>query len=142
MLDDVERRRFLVNPAGEHPFPALVGLVDVELDEGSRQLLLFPRRGLLARAQADDRVLPADRLAGPKGHVLDDPVALVENSQHRDPLRHRSHAALPGRGHGHVCVRRGRRIPLLRTLAAAGKRKPDQQRYGEPGHAYSGIQGS
>jgi hypothetical protein len=116
--------------------------VDVELDEGAGQLLLFPRGGLLARAEADDRVLPADRLTRPKGHVLDDPVALVENPQHRDALGHRSHSALPGRGHRDLLVRRSRRILLLRALAAGGERKRDEERSGELRHFYSGIQGS
>jgi hypothetical protein len=104
--------------------------VDVELDEGAGQLLLFPRRGLLARAKTHDHVLPADRLAWPDGHVLDDPVALVEDAQHRHALGHRSHSALPRRSHRNVLVRRSRRILLLRPLAAGGKRKRDQQRSG------------
>jgi hypothetical protein len=89
VLDNVERRRFLVEPAGENPAPLLVRLLDVDLDERARQLLLFPRRRRLAGAKPHDHVLPANRLAGVQGHCLDNAVALVEESEHGNPLRHR-----------------------------------------------------
>jgi hypothetical protein len=116
--------------------------VDVDLDEGAGQLLLFPRRGLLARTQTHDHVLPANRLAWPDRHVLDDPVALVEDAEHRHALGHRRHSALPRRGDRNVLVRRSRCVFLLRPLAASGKRKRDQKRSRKFPHDYSGIQGS
>jgi hypothetical protein len=142
VLDDVQRRRFLVQPAGEDAAPALVGLLHVDLDEGAGQLLLFPRRRRFAGAQAHDHVLPANRLAGVKRDALDDAIALVEDSQHGDALRHRGHSALTlGRrgdllAGGKWCVRR------LAALAAGGEREAEQQRCGTPCHYYSGIQGS
>jgi len=89
VLDDVERRRLLVEPAGESPAPFLVAALDVELDECAGQLLLLPRRGALARAQPDDHVADADRLAGLELQVARGAVALVEQADHRLALRHR-----------------------------------------------------
>jgi hypothetical protein len=142
VLDDVERRRFLVEPAGEHPLPALVGLLHVDLDEGAGQLFLLPRRGRFAGAQADDHVLPPRRLARVESDVLDDSVALVEDAEHRHPLCHRRDAPLaisrrsdlPRTGRGGIL--------LLRALPAGGERDGHQQRSGGAVHAYSGIQGS
>jgi hypothetical protein len=143
MLDHVERRRFLVKPAREHSLPALVRLVDVDLDEGAGQLLRLPRRGGLARAQAHDHVLPAHRLARPQRDILDDSVALVEDSENRHPLRHRGDAALAVGRHGHIRSAGGRGLVLLlRAAAARSERKSDQQRCGDPRHVYSGIHGS
>jgi hypothetical protein len=142
MLDDVERRRFLVEPAREDAVPVLVRLLHVELDERAGQLLLFPGGGRLAGTQAHDHILPANRLAGMQRHRLDDAVALVEDAQHRDPLRHRRDAALAIGGRGGL-ARRGQWgvLPLL-ALAARGERKRGQQECGAQAHAYSGIQGS
>jgi hypothetical protein len=96
----------------------LVRLLDVDLDERSGKLLLFPRRGRLARPKPHDHVLPAHRLAGVQRDRLDDTVSLVEHAQHRDPLRHRSDAALAvGRGSG-LPRRRQRRVLTLLALAA------------------------
>jgi hypothetical protein len=142
MLDDVERRRFLVEPAREDTAPALVGALDVDLDEGAGQFLRFPRGRRLARAQPYDDVLPARRLAGMKHDVLDDAVALVEDAEHRDSLRHRRYAMLAATGAAPGRGRRGR-ILLLGAAVAAGKRERDQEQRGELAiHAYSGIHGS
>jgi hypothetical protein len=76
--------------------------------------------------------------------VLDDPVALVEDPEHRDPLRHRRHSALPGGGRSDLLATR-RRILLLRaapTPRQRDQRQPEQQRCERPHHAYSGIHGS
>jgi hypothetical protein len=120
----------------------LVGALDVDLDERAGELLLLPRSGGFTRAQADDHVLQPRRLAGVQGHGLDDPVALVEHAQHRDPLRHRRDAGGIDRG---GCGRGGTRRPVLRLLAApaSGERDGEQQRNGGgAAHFYSGIHGS
>jgi hypothetical protein len=142
VLDDVERRRFLVEPPGEDPVPALVGLLHVDLDERAGQLLLFPRRGRLARPQPYDDVLPAHRLAGVERDILDDAVALVEDAEHGDALRHRRHAALAVGGRGGLPRRRQGLVGRLAALPARGERKRSDQGYDGCLHAYSGIQGS
>jgi hypothetical protein len=96
----------------------LVRLLDVDLDEGAGELLLFPRGCRLARSQAHDHVFPADRLAGVKSHVLDDAVPLVEDAEHGGTLRHRGHAALPVRRRGGLTRRRQGRIRFWLALAA------------------------
>jgi hypothetical protein len=76
-----------------------------------------------------------------KRDILDDPVALVEDSEHRDALRHRSDSGLVR--HRRRLARLGRGLVLLLGAAtAASERKQEQQRCGEPAHAYSGIHGS
>ena len=90
VLDDVERRRLLVEPAREDPLPAPLRIAHVELDEGAGQLLHLPGRGGLAGAQADRsrrRSAPPGRASGRS--VAGYAVALVEEAEHRDPLRHR-----------------------------------------------------
>jgi hypothetical protein len=93
VLDDVERRRFLVEPAGENAAELPVGAAHVELDEGPGQLLGLPGRRRLAIAQPHDHVADTDGLAGPEREVALDAVALVEQAEHCDPFRH-------GRGAG------------------------------------------
>ena len=66
VLDDVERRRFLVEPARKDPLELALRVAHVELDEGAGQLLHLPGRGRLAGAQPDDHVADAHRLAGPQ----------------------------------------------------------------------------
>jgi hypothetical protein len=142
VLDDVERRRFLVDPAGEHPLPFLVGALDVDLHEGAGQLLFLPRGGRLAGAQANHQILPARGLARVQRDVLHDAVALVEDGEDRDTLRHRGHSALPRSGGGDILRDSHRGILLLAAAAARGQRKCNQQRCGKSRHAYSGIHGS
>ena len=114
--------------------------MDVDLDEGAGELLLFPRSCRLAGAQTHDDVLPPDRLAGMERHVLDDAVALVEDAEHGDALRHRGDATFT------VRCRRNRFRPrqrlLLTALAASDERKRGEQGCVSRFHAYSGIQGS
>jgi hypothetical protein len=142
MLDNVERRRFAKDPAREISSPLPVGPLDIELEEGTGQLLLFPRSGPLAGSKANDRILQPDRLAGPHGQVADDSVALVEDSDHRHPLRHRSDPGLIRCLN--LCDRLiGRRLLLDGLLApAAGKQRRQHEttdRY--RAHLYSGVQG-
>jgi hypothetical protein len=140
VLDHVERRRFLVEPAGEDASPLPVRSLDVDLHESAGQLFLFPRRRCLAGAQAHDHVLPARRLAGVKRDILHNPVPLVEDAKHRDALRHWRDSSLVASRPGRIFRRRGR---ILRHVAAvtSGEREREQQN-GRPLHDYSGIQGS
>ena len=127
MLDDVERRRFLVQPAREDPAPDIVRLPDVYLDEGAGQRFRIPRRTRFAGAQADDRVLVANRLPRPQGQVADDAIALVEQADDGDPLGHRSHALLAGDDRPrHVD---GDRLAFLRLVGAvaAGEQGQGEQ---------------
>ncbi|GHH12470.1 hypothetical protein GCM10008023_12670 [Sphingomonas glacialis] len=55
-------------------------------------MLLLPRRGLLARAQPDHDIADAHRSTGLERHVARHAVALVEQSERRDALRHRRRA--------------------------------------------------
>jgi hypothetical protein len=72
--------------------PLAVRTPHVDLDEGAGQRLRFPRCGGFACAKANDDVLPTSRLTGSQGNVADDPVALVEDAEHRDALGHRRDA--------------------------------------------------
>jgi hypothetical protein len=142
VLDDVQRRRFLVKPARKDPAPALVGLLHVDLDERARQLLRLPRRRRLAGAQAHDHILPADRLTRTQRDVLDDAVALVEDTEDGDALRHRRHAALAIRGLRRLRTFGRRGILLLRAFAARCQGETGQDEWNDCSHFYSGIQGS
>jgi hypothetical protein len=116
--------------------------LDVDLDEGAGQLLRLPRRGRLAGAQLHLDVLPPRRLTGVQSDVADDAVALVEDCEHRDPLRHRSHSDLAAGPS--AFSRSGRARVLLLGTAVAGRNRERQhkQRDRAPDHVYSGIHGS
>jgi hypothetical protein len=151
MLDDVERRRLLVEPAREDAVEGPLGVGHVELDEGAGQLLDLPRRRRFAGAQADDDVPDPHRLAGLQRQVPLDAVALVEQADHGDALRHRRRAR---RFAGHRLRNVHRRLldrRLAVTLAlrralgpAGGERRQRGQRHGggDPVHASSGVQAS
>jgi hypothetical protein len=130
MLDDVERRRFLVNPTGEHPPPARIRLLNVELKESAGKLFILPRRGRFTSAQAHDHIFYANRHSGLHLKIPDDAVALVEQADHRDPVLHRCDAdLLPGTG-----GRFGKLDPVALVLVlaalAAGREKQPEQRTG------------
>jgi len=93
VLDDVERRRFLVEPAREDAPPARIAPLDVELDEGAGQRLGLPRRARLAGAQPHHDVADADRLPRLHRQIALEPVALVEQADDRDTIRHRRFGA-------------------------------------------------
>jgi hypothetical protein len=140
VLDDIQRRALLVDPAGEDPRPALVGALDVDLDEGAGQLLGFPGGRRLAGPQADDDILEADRLARTQSQVADDAVALVEQAEDGDALGHRRHSGLVGRGAWHLD---GDGIALgWLTLASVATGKRGNRRHVNDGllHARSGVQ--
>jgi hypothetical protein len=118
----------------------------VELDEGAGQLLFFPWTGPLAGVQPHDRILDPDRLAGPKRQVADDPVALVQQTDDRDPFGHRSDPGLVG--NFYRSLRAGRLLLKVAGLlaAAAGKPPAKQGRHHQHtdrrfSHLYSGVQG-
>jgi hypothetical protein len=121
MLDHVERWRFLVQPAGEHPIPGLVRAPDIDLNERAGQLLFFPRRRSLARTQPDEQILPTRGLARTELDIAYDAVSLVENAEYRDALGHRSHPSLasPRRPRGLA----GRSALFLLALGAAAARE-------------------
>jgi hypothetical protein len=125
VLDDVERRRFLVDPARKDPAPARIRLLDVHLDERTGQLLILPGRGGLASPQAHDDVVPAGRLTGLQADIANDTVALVKEAENRDAIGHRGHARLLAgpviRALGRGAVRLLCALILLPAAAACGK---------------------
>ena len=151
MLDRVERRSLLVEPAREDPLELALRIADVELDEGAGQLLRLPGRGRLAGAEPHDGVADPHRLAGPELEIARDAVALVEKADDRDPLRHRRGAG-GDRGHrlGNVDRPRlliGRLLALVLgpTIAAGeqGQAGEEESRF-RPGqdHSWPGVQAS
>jgi hypothetical protein len=78
VLDDIERRPFLVEPTREHPAPGLVDLLDIDLYECAGQLISFPRRSPVAGTQPDDNVADPRRLTRLELELSRNAVALVE----------------------------------------------------------------
>lgn len=94
---------------------------DIDLDKGSGQLFLFPRRRRVARLQAHRYILDPHRLARLQRQVANDAVALVEEAEHRNPLSHRRDPGLVG---GRSRYFDGQRLVVrLVTLFAAGKER-------------------
>ena len=122
VLDDVERRRFLVEPAREDAAPASCRAAGRRAGRTRRSASPLPTARSSRRRAADDDVLPPRRLAGVKRDILDDAVALVEDAEHRDPLRHRRHAALAGCGRRRPAVAAGSGGVLLLAPLAARRR--------------------
>src|SRR3546814_16355035 len=86
VLDDVEPRPFLEQPAREDAPPALIELSHVELDERAGIMRLLPRRGFLACAPPPDHVAHPHRLARFARPAPAFAVALVSQPQTRHPL--------------------------------------------------------
>jgi hypothetical protein len=86
---DVQRRAFLEQPAGEDSPPFGIGAARIDLNEGTGILLLLPWRGAFAGAQPDDDIADPNRLARLQRQVAGLAVALVQQADHRHPLRHR-----------------------------------------------------
>jgi hypothetical protein len=149
VLDGVEPRRFLVEPAREDPAEILrARIADVDLDEGAGQLLHLPGRGRLAGAQPHDDVAGADRLAGAQRKFTHLAVALVEQPQHPDALGHRRGAGRElGDGLRDVDGLDFFRILLvlllgaLRRAGGEGKHRREEWDRASLRHAQSGIQG-
>jgi hypothetical protein len=155
VLDDVERRRFLVDPAGENAAELALWVANVELHEGARQLLHFPGRRGFTGAQAHDHPAGLDRLARLHLELARNAVALVEQAKHRHPFAHRRRARRKlGYRLGYIDGFRlglGLRVALrlLRlaaaSLAAGCKRKQEGSGAGaeaQPAHPWSGVQAS
>jgi hypothetical protein len=119
MLDDVERRRLLPQPAREDAAPKALRIGDVDLDESPGQLLRLPRRGGLAGAQADDDIVDPHRLAGFELDIARLARAFVEKPEHGDTLRHRRGALRQLVGARARLFGTLRLIDLARLLAAA-----------------------
>ena len=146
MLDRVERRGFLVEPTREHPLPAAVGALHVELHEGAGQLLKLPRRRRLAGAQPHHGILDAHRLPRLQPDVAHDAVALVEQAEDRDSLGHRRHSGLVGREAGRLLDDRRALLSrlllrALRAIAAGARHGRRDQENCRATHAQSGVQG-
>jgi hypothetical protein len=155
VLDDVERRRFLVDPAGENAVELALRVAHVELHERAGQLLHFPGRGGFAGPEADDHAAGLDRLARLHLELAGDAVALVKQAQHRHPFAHRRRARCKlGHCLGYIDGFRlglGLRValPLLRlaaaSLAAGCKRKQEGSGAGakaQAAHPWSGVHAS
>jgi hypothetical protein len=150
VLDDVQRRRLPVEPAGEDAAELAVGASHVELDESAGQLLHLPGRGGLAVPQPDDHVADANRLAGPQRQLALKAVALVEQAEHRDALGHGSRARrelLHGLRHVDRLVHDRRlvlAVGVVRSPRCAGgkrERHRDAENRGEAAHRdQSGVQ--
>jgi hypothetical protein len=103
--------------------------LDVHLHEGAGQLFLLPRRARFAGAQADRDILHPHRLPRLQRQVADDAVALVEQAEDRDPLRHRRDAGEIARrsgnvdGYGLIALNF---IALPRPVAARDRREQGQ----------------
>ena len=115
------------------------------MDEGAGQFLKLPRSRRFAGTQPYHHVLDPHRLPRPERQVPDDTVALVQQSDHRDPLRHRRNARLVRRGPRHIDGNRlvARRFALLCAIAPRHEQR-QRDRKGEPvpRHAYSGFHAS
>ncbi|MEO8176885.1 MAG: hypothetical protein ABI626_09535 [Sphingomicrobium sp.] len=105
---------------------------------------MLPRRGGFAGAQAHHHVAHPDRLPRLERQVAYDPVALVEQAEHGDPLRHRRHSGLADRSRGDLGRGRsagGRLLRLVAAIAATGGEHQHNQKCGDRAHAQSGVQG-
>jgi hypothetical protein len=131
VLDHVERRRLPVEPAREDAAELAVRTAHLELDEGAGQLLDLPGCGRLAGPQADNHIADPDGLAGPQRQVAPQAVTLVEEANHRDPLRHRGR---PGRELGHRLRNIDRLVLDLRLALPVRLVRPARRAGGERQH--------
>jgi len=134
VLDDIAVGPLAENPARKHPSPFVVALIlHRQLDERPGFGRVFPRRGLLARAQPDDRPADSHHIARRHLQLADQPVAFVEQADHRDALGHRGRALdaadflRDALGFGDGRHRRAA-ISLRRRPVARGERGRGQQR--------------
>jgi hypothetical protein len=134
VLDDVERRRVLEQPAGKHLVPRqrLIrggALLHENLDEGTHFRRIFPRQAALTIRQPNDDISDPACFAGLHHQVLGNVVALVEQAERCHPVLDRGAILtfddLRSRS-SHRDVRRhlgrSRLDRLVGLLATAGKR--------------------
>jgi hypothetical protein len=138
VLDDIAVRPFLEEPARENAVPLIVpAFAHVELNESAGFGGFLPRCGLLAGAQADDRIVHAKGLARLHLERASDAVAFVEDADFCDALRHRraGQPAIAGRDRiaGHflriACVG-----VIAGCLARTASRESQQRWSDESGH--------
>jgi len=91
VLDDVERRRILEQPARKHRSPGhrlvrIGAIVGHDLDKSAFLLGLLPGQRAFAGRQLDDDVADTLGLARLEHHVLGQVVALVEQAQRGDAV--------------------------------------------------------
>ena len=154
VLDDVQRRRFLVHPAREDALKLILRVANVELHKGPGQFLHLPRSSRLAGAKPNGDVAGANRLTRLQLDLTRDTVALVEQPKHRNSLRHRRRTGRNG-GHRLRNVHRARlgfvlliALHLLGgavLLPAGGKREQEGKAAGTEkaaAHPWSGVQAS
>jgi len=132
MLDDVERRGFLVQPARKDPLEDILRIAHIDLHECAGQRLRFPGRRRFAGTQADDHVADPERLARLHRQVARNAVALVQQPDDGDAFGHRRSSRRDrGDGLGNIDGDRlGFRIALhggRRRRAAAAR--DEQQAY-------------
>jgi hypothetical protein len=153
VLDHVAFGPLAENPARKDAIPFVVALIlHRQLDEGAGFGRVFPRRGLLAGAQADDRTAHARRIARLHLQLADQPVALVEQAEHRDAFGHRGRPLDPADFLRHAFgAHRLGLVDLYRRAAVAGgeprrreqRRKRDRKRaHHRAGHSAPGRQAS
>ncbi len=137
MLDDVERRRFLEQPAREDPPELPVGAAHVQLDECAGILLDLPGGGRLAGAQPHHDIADPHRLARPQRQIPLQAIALVEQPEHGDALRHWRRARRePGDRLGNVdrlVLDLGLALPVG-VVRAAGRAAGDGKHRRQAGH--------
>jgi hypothetical protein len=104
VLHDIAVGPFAEQPAGKIAPPFAVGrTAHVQLHEGAGFLYIFPGRAGFASLQPHDRVADPQRFTGLHAEIASEAVALVEQADHGDSLRHRrtlcaGRGALPDRG--------------------------------------------
>lgn len=120
-----------------------VGPLPVDLDECTGQLLRFPGCTGFACAQPHGDILHPHRLAWTKREVTDDPVALVEQTQHGDALGHGRYPRLVSRSARHVDSHGLVFGSLVAAAAPArGQQQGKRKEGGTTSHAYSGFHAS
>jgi hypothetical protein len=88
MLDNIERRRFFIKPARKHLAPFVVGAAHDQLDKTTRQLLAFPRLGLVTSFKADHSIADPHGLTRFHLNIARQTIAFIENAKRRDSLVH------------------------------------------------------
>jgi uncharacterized membrane protein YfbV (UPF0208 family) len=91
VLDDVERGRFLEQPAGKHRAPGELrvsrrALFDKHLHKGPGLGRIFPRQRALAGVYLDHDIAKAARFAAFHHQILAEVVALVQQADGGDAI--------------------------------------------------------